>query len=174
MTLLVGIGGALVGGLATVLGVIVNQRSAAEISRKVDERHLRDGKAARLRAIYAPLVKVSLVVDQIASEVGYVRTDETVEERDVRHGELIRDAMVDAQQHYAAVVLDDDTAPVRDAYSKMLAAFDAYMRTVKNVAMEQGPSYAALRNKEFGRLRSAAESVRDVAQEGLRRFGNPI
>jgi hypothetical protein len=124
----------------TLLGVHLTQRAALRGARLADERQLRDAKAARLRALYAPYVEVSLVMEQIAAEKGFVISHETRDERDARHETLVRSAVAKAQRGYASALLDSDASRVLEAYKDTYAAFDAYLRTDKIWAAKEGPT----------------------------------
>ncbi|MFK4298460.1 hypothetical protein ABH924_003629 [Arthrobacter sp. GAS37] len=160
--------GAVLGGAAAIVGVLLTQRHENNRNVLTERRRRRDDKLARLRSLYVPYVDFSIVVRQVMTQKAFIYAGETEETRDQRHDEILRTAMNRVVEVQGAAILEDGSEGVLRAAGDAYIAFDTYLRSVRNPFGEEGSEYAQRVRQEADDLAQKADALEQRARDDIR------
>jgi hypothetical protein len=167
------IGGA-VAAVAALGGVAIGQRGENARATRADKQGLRDAKSGRLRRLYEPFMEFAMLLQQVASEKGYVREGETVEKRDERHQSQLADGMHQVSGVIAATVIEPGTADVRKFYEATYRSCDTYLRSLNMNARFSATTSVDKLNEQFKAISQSAESLEASILRQLEELETPI
>lgn len=145
-----------------------------ERARKAAEQRLRDVKSERLRRLYEPLVKFSIVLTQIAKEKSYTMEGEPQEARDERHQRELRAGMSAVSVVITSVVIEPGTEKVLGAYNAAFGAADKYLRTLNLLAKAPGTMTLDEINHQFDEITGSADRLAETVRGQLAELEKPL
>lgn len=135
------------------------QRNENRRAKQRDLQQLRDQKAERLRTLYPPLIEFSSALQQVVREKSYILEGDSLDDRDARHNEVIRERMQRVGSIAAALIIEPRTSSVREAYQATYRACDIYLRSLSaNIRVANTVSLETL-SEQFEAISVAAREL---------------
>ncbi len=162
--------GAIVGAAASLIGVIVTERSERQRKRDEDLRSLRDARRQRLGSAYATVLKATLAVAQVGSDMEFSMGSETIEQRDARLAKMLETHMEGIDAARVQLMLDAGADDVLEAAGKAYSALQRFAINLKNPGTATVEQY----KKDRQEIRDQTDRVRDLARRHLAELDKPI
>ena len=177
--LLIGAAGGLVAAVVTSLISLWAQRQnldhAKESDRLADARRLRDERRERLRKAIEPLLKVSLAVGQVVRKNQFLWQNETVEQRNARHFEMLKEPFVGINDARVSLMIQDAGREILRAFDLVvLTSYQQYMTALAMNKEQPGSVPYIELDKHQKALVDGIEELRSKAQQLLDDLDQPI
>jgi hypothetical protein len=177
--LLIGAAGGLVAAVVTsfisLWALHLNLDHAKQSDRLADARRLRDERRERLRKSIEPLLRVSLGVGQVVRENQFVWQSESLEQRNERHFEMLKEIFVGINEARVSLMVQAAGRDVLRVFDMtVLTSYQKYMSALGMNKEHPGTVAYTELDKEQQALLDGIEELRAKAQQLLDELDRPI
>jgi len=122
-------------------------------------------RADRLRECYARMAQAAVSLKMIQKQKGFLRSGESLEERDVRHHEIIKEAINHVSALGGLILIESSAIEVRDAYSEVVSLIDEFLMIERD--LEAGSTRRDQLEKIASKIDESTNNVVELARGHL-------